>query len=126
MLEAVETLIQNWCLFSSGADQEHDDDDFKWDSDDEDTTYRTPATDTSGKGKQKASPHNDDTTNDTNKSDTDYSNISEPPSTEASLVSPPLKSQADADEWVRTSAEDRRGQQPLHADAASDSDSDWE
>ncbi|KAI8327497.1 hypothetical protein BC941DRAFT_519690 [Chlamydoabsidia padenii] len=98
-------------LIVKGANQELDeDDDFKWDSDDEDMSN------TLEKGKQRATD-----VNETNKSDTDYSNISEPPSTEASLVSPPLKSQVDVDEWVTT--KDNKEQHHTDND---DSDSDWE
>ena len=50
-------------------------------------------------------------------SDTEFSNISEPVSTEPSLVSPPLKSQTDGDDWVKPD---------VAKSNKTDSDSDWE
>ncbi|KAI8388791.1 uncharacterized protein BYT42DRAFT_603224 [Radiomyces spectabilis] len=90
-----------------GAENEEDENDFKWDSDEEETEEKPvqPA-------KEKS---------DAKGSDTDYSNISEPASTEASLVSPPLKSQADGEDWVKT---DPKKQETKETDE--DSDSDWE
>ncbi|ORZ25735.1 hypothetical protein BCR42DRAFT_400813 [Absidia repens] len=121
-------------MIFKGVEEEEDNDadDFKWDSDDEDTTHQQSNTHDKksiDKGKQKATPASlpvnlDDTTHDANKSDTDYSNISEPPSTEASLVSPPLKSQTDGDDWIKTSTEEDRKKQPIDND--DDTDSDWE
>ncbi|ORX44102.1 BSD-domain-containing protein [Hesseltinella vesiculosa] len=111
-------------MIVKGAD--HDDDDFKWDSDDEDlvadaSSPLEPSSSalhvTTDKGKQ-PDVHQEDASHDTNKSDTDYSNISGPPSTEASLVSPPLKSQNDAEDWVKPKAD--------HPENNDDSDSDWE
>ncbi|KAI8082773.1 uncharacterized protein BX664DRAFT_387919 [Halteromyces radiatus] len=129
-------------LIVKGA--EHDEDDFRWDSDDEDTNYQKAQTNdqnnntsSTKKNKDKAvlgsssSQILDETNNDTNKSDTDFSNISEPPSTEASLVSPPLKSETDADDWVKTSTEEERKKQSINDNNNNnnnndDSDSDWE
>ncbi|CAO3578818.1 unnamed protein product [Absidia cylindrospora] len=131
---SIEQEEQRRQMIFKGVEQEEDNDadDFKWDSDDEDTTYQQSSThdkNSIDKGKQKATSASlpvasDDTTHDANKSDTDYSNISEPPSTEASLVSPPLKSQTDGDDWIKTSTEEDRKKQPIDDD--DDSDSDWE
>ncbi|KAI8065914.1 hypothetical protein BC940DRAFT_347812 [Gongronella butleri] len=113
-------------LIAKGAD--NDDDDFKWDSDDDELAEASggkaskaaaatmATTRAAGKEKQPMLAHDD--AHDTSKSDTDFSNISGPPSTEASLVSPPLKSQNDTEEWVKPKA-----QNAGHDD---DSDSDWE
>lgn len=87
-------------MYISLGVEDDDEADFKWDSDEEEvnksTEQRKPKATSDGKG-----------------SDTDFSNISEPVSTEASLVSPPLDSQGDNEEWAKKKNEE-------------DSDSDWE
>ncbi|KAL0094180.1 hypothetical protein F4703DRAFT_1817028 [Phycomyces blakesleeanus] len=82
--------------------QDNQDTEFKWDySDDEDNE------------KSSVDPKKD------KGSDTDYSTISAPHSTEPSLMSPPLKanSATDAEEWVKPDNQKKE---------ESDSDSDWE
>ncbi|KAI9304566.1 hypothetical protein BJ944DRAFT_231177 [Cunninghamella echinulata] len=113
-------------LIVKGVDEHEDEADFKWDSDDEDNNNNNNNNNNvstiSDKQKPEMKATNiDEISHDTNKSDTDFSNISEPPSTEASLVSPPLKYQTDGDDWIRTSTSEEKKQ-----DQDDDSDSDWE
>ncbi|CAO3615899.1 unnamed protein product [Cunninghamella blakesleeana] len=117
-------------LIVKGVDEHDEEADFKWDSDDEDNnTNEVSIPSEKQKSKMKATTANNNntvvdeiTTHDTNKSDTDFSNISGPPSTEASLVSPPLKFQ-DGDDWVKASTSEEKKQDQNDDD---DSDSDWE
>ncbi|KAI8141871.1 hypothetical protein BJV82DRAFT_617842 [Fennellomyces sp. T-0311] len=101
----IEQDEQKRQMIVKGVDDDDDDADFKWDSDDEDVVQKTPD---QQKSKGKAS-------SDGKGSDTEFSNISEPVSTEPSLVSPPLRSQTDGEEWVKPEVKNK-----------TDSDSDWE
>ncbi|KAI9278527.1 hypothetical protein BDA99DRAFT_492424 [Phascolomyces articulosus] len=106
---SIEQDEQKRQLIVKGVDDD-DDADFKWDSDDEDMTQQKPLSPNDPKNKGKAS-------SDGKGSDTEFSNISEPVSTEPSLVSPPLKSQTDGEDWVKAD---------MNKNNKTDSDSDWE
>ncbi|KAI9013885.1 hypothetical protein CLU79DRAFT_768367 [Phycomyces nitens] len=82
--------------------QDNQDTEFKWDYSDDEDNEKTSVDHKKDKG-----------------SDTDYSTISAPHSTEPSLLSPPLKanSSTDAEEWVKPDTQKKE---------ESDSDSDWE
>ncbi|KAG0168286.1 hypothetical protein DFQ28_008755 [Apophysomyces sp. BC1034] len=111
----VEQDEQKRQLIVKGAEADEDDTDFKWDSDDEEADKTVPAEERNTTPKPK---------NDGKGSDTDFSNISEAASTEASLISPPLKSQTDGEDWVK--AEKSEKKKEAEAEVTEESDSDWE
>ncbi|KAF7732766.1 hypothetical protein EC973_000038 [Apophysomyces ossiformis] len=111
----IEQDEQKRQLIVKGAEADEEETNFKWDSDDEDADRTTtPAEEQSVTPKPKI---------DGKGSDTDFSNISEAASTEASLISPPLKSQADGEDWVKAENADKKKKE---AEVTEESDSDWE
>ncbi|KAI7854715.1 hypothetical protein BDC45DRAFT_507941 [Circinella umbellata] len=106
---SIEQDEQKRQMIVKGVDDDDDDADFKWDSDDEDMMQQKTSSDVTKDKKT--------STDGKGGSDTEFSNISEPVSTEPSLVSPPLKSQTDGDDWVKPD---------VAKSNKTDSDSDWE
>ncbi|KAI9316036.1 hypothetical protein BX666DRAFT_2028268 [Dichotomocladium elegans] len=110
--------------------EDDDDADFKWDSDEEDQMIKELSSNSNDEAKRSLESKLIDGSSGAGVggggsgggvgggSDTDFSNISEPASTEASLVSPPLRSQADGDDWIKADAKRKSEEE--------DSDSDWE
>jgi hypothetical protein len=113
-------------LIVKGVGQADDEKDFSWDLSDDEDSSTTPTIKTSTKAAVAPPPQSsssaaalpkeqDKNKSPTTNSDTDFSNISGPPSTEASVASPLLKSTED--EWVKAEKKKTNDE---------DSDSDWE
>lgn len=114
----IEQDEQKRQMIVKGVQEQDDEADFKWDSDDEEDDHgKTPVSKEDRQGDKNNSKQSTDSKGG---SDTDFSNISEPVSTEPSLVSPPLKSQTDGDDWVKADAKKKTDNED------DDSDSDWE
>lgn len=116
-------------LIVKGVEEQGEDDeaDFKWDSDEEESTPQlatssSTATITTKKALNKQTEEEEQGRPSTSNSDDtdDFSNISEP------IESPPLKSSSTTteDEWVKT--DDKNASKPEEKEEEEDSDSDWE
>ena len=116
----IEQDEQKRQMIVKGAHEHDDEADFKWDSDEEDEEDHSKIPTKDDQQQEHDKNKSKQSTDSKGGSDTDFSNISEPVSTEPSLVSPPLKSQTDGDDWVKADPKKKTGNDD------DDSDSDWE
>ncbi|KAI7882055.1 BSD-domain-containing protein [Lichtheimia hyalospora FSU 10163] len=116
----IEQDEQKRQMIVKGAHEHDDEADFKWDSDEEDEEDHSKIPTKDDQQQEHDKSKSKQSTDSKGGSDTDFSNISEPVSTEPSLVSPPLKSQTDGDDWVKADPKKKTDNDD------DDSDSDWE